>query len=442
MTIKHSLPDDSTPADAPPSYEPLGAGSSNQDYGSEKPPVVGQMAGPSRLSLHSPLLSPTPLPLKSQSLSSSSSAGPSPTNNKGKGRASNSGWFTLTQSPQARTRREVRTTVLGLVRDLIQEHNSPVTIHTGILQSCTDACASNSLSFSSLLQEKSIESHTSLYWTIVKRLPDEHHEVEAQQGPDLLSAIISFASPLKQETISDIWLACITMSDQALFQRLRLSPEFAFISGVDRLLFGITIPPEDIEVEYLPGDGGAFAANVVIPHFYKRMVVRKSIAVQFIARNRMWQLAFFIAPGFKAYGIDPAAGSWCISLSLLETSPPTFIDSKFLIPEATPPETPKSPVRPEPPSSPCGGVDHVPSNTSEDKPPLWLRLQSRDCQLQAGRVDIPGMSAVLASEYHLSGANIQFGNGKYIQPDEKLRGRLEARLLSERPRLNTDCIIC
>jgi hypothetical protein len=105
-------------------------------------------------------------------------------------------------------------------------------------------------------------------------------------GPDLLSALISYASPLKTDTITDLRLACLATSDQALFQRLRLSPEFAPVSGSDQVLLGMTIPPDDINVEDLPGEAGAFAVDFVIPHFHKRMVVSKNITLEFIARSK------------------------------------------------------------------------------------------------------------------------------------------------------------
>ncbi|KAF8963167.1 hypothetical protein BDZ97DRAFT_1920057 [Flammula alnicola] len=224
----HSLPDDPTPADAPPSYDTLGAGSSNQDHRSEKypRPVIDQPAGPSRPSLRSPLRSPPALPPNSPSFSSS---GPTPTNNKEKERAGS--WFGFIESPQARTTREVRTTVLGLLRRRMRTQ-----LFILVLSSS---------------REVDRKAH-SFYWAIIKRMPDGHHDVEEQQGPDLLSALISYASPLTKDTITELRLACLTTSDQVLFQRLRLFPEFAPASGADRVLFGMTIPPESIEVEDLP----------------------------------------------------------------------------------------------------------------------------------------------------------------------------------------------
>lgn len=202
------------------------------------------------------------------------------------GKARGGNWkFKFSESPEARKEREIRKTILDLLRDVIQEHlsNSPAAV--GILQSCAQVCTSHSVSFSTLLQEKSIENRTPLYWAIVKRLPDEHQEIEDYQGPDLLSALLSYASPLTQATITELRLACLATSDQTLFHRLRQSPEFAPVSGVNQMLLGVTMSPDDIAVEDLPGDGGGFAVDFVIPQFNKRMTVAREIILEFIARS-------------------------------------------------------------------------------------------------------------------------------------------------------------
>ena len=66
-----------------------------------------------------------------------------------------SGWFSPSSSAPSKTPHEVQSTLLGLVRDLVQNHTSssgsPADL--GILQSCADACTSHSVSFSAILQE-------------------------------------------------------------------------------------------------------------------------------------------------------------------------------------------------------------------------------------------------------------------------------------------------
>jgi len=425
---KQPLPEDPVPTELPPSYETLSA--INADYPLSKRSELTLVDHlPSSSSPRSPLNSAPPI--KSPSITSSTSG-----SSKGKGRAAN--WFNFAAS---RTTREVRNTVLGLIRDLVQEQYSSFPAATGILQSCADACTTHSLSLSSILQEKSIENHTPLYWAIVKRLPDEHHQVEDSSGPDLLSALLSYSTPLSPATITDVRRACLATCDQRLFQRLRLSPEFAPVSGVDQMLLGGTIPPDNIEVEDVPGDGGVFVVNFEIPHFHKRMVVSKEIGLEFIARSecftfffpfflllcsnslfeessiyqnfnnlqkdRMWRLEFSIAPENGYDSCRP--GSWCISLSLLETSPPTWIDSRLIIPEATSPSADHhSDHHLNPPLSASSRFKLPPSNASKPKPAIELKLESNE-QLEVARRGQPPKRITVTLQDSLLGAHLQYG---------------------------------
>jgi hypothetical protein len=258
---KAFLPDDPTPFEAPPSYDTVGSHKIHHDVTEKR-------------------LQPIPAPLTSASTYPRSPVSPiakSPSSSKSlkdKGKTSN--WFNFGAS---RTTREVRSTVLRLIRDLVREQHAPGGTALSILESYAEACAGHSLSLPALLQEKSIENHTPLYWAVVKRVPDGDSSV-----PDLLTSLISFASPLTPETISDIRHACLLTSDQLLFQRLRMSPEFSPLSGTDEMLLGGLIPPDDITVEDIPGDEGSFAANFEIVHFQKRMLISKHIELEFIAR--------------------------------------------------------------------------------------------------------------------------------------------------------------
>ncbi|KAG6810457.1 hypothetical protein H0H92_011806 [Tricholoma furcatifolium] len=391
MIIKHSLPDDPTPVDSPPSYEAVHPNANSLQFRNEKTiePLVAESSSSSihARSPYSPSLPQTPA-IKSPSSASA----------KGKGRAPNS-WFNFTAS---KTTREVQTTVLGLIRDLVREQDRPSVASLAILESCADACAGYEISLSTVLQEKSIEGHTPMYWAIVKRPPDGE---ETETGvPDLLTALISYATPLNPKTIADIRHACLLTSDQLLFQRLRMSPEFSPVSGTDEMLLGGSIPPDGITVENMKGDEGAFALNFEIAHFQKRMLVSKRIELDFIARGmllpfdnyslyrlltlsfaaRMWRLEFLIAEESRYYALRqaPRQGSWCISLSLLENSPPTWIDSRLIIPEPVSSSTSPKPTPPSegsqsqsPPLSSL--MDRVRTRTAKPpKSPISIRLTS------------------------------------------------------------------
>lgn len=265
LDSKQPLPDDRLPPDAPPSYDTVAPTSPSTSY-----PRDGKISSPS-----------TPPP----SASSSSSGNPSVitpssikrTSVKGKGP---SYWFNFGASRT--TKENVHSTVLNLVRDLVKQQTSAPGA-SGILDSCSEACHAYDISFSSLLQKKSIENHTPLYWAIIKR-PSEPANPDDY---DLVTALLSRSTPLTQSTISEIRLACLLTSDQALFQRLRLSPAFSPLSGTDEIILGASIPPDTIDVVDVEGDEGAFVANFEILAFQKRMRVSKNIELEFIARGKI-----------------------------------------------------------------------------------------------------------------------------------------------------------
>lgn len=289
---KTPLPNDPTPSEAPPSYDTITAGAqpaAQLDFKSPVPsnPFTSTSASGGSLSPSYP---------SGSSLRSPTSPSPS-ASIKGKGRAQ---WFKLGGS---KTSKDVKATALGLVRDLVREEfQSPAAF--SILQSCAEACASNDVSYSSILQEKSIEGHTPLYWAIVKRKPDENQD-DGTQVPDLLTALLSYSTPLSPATVADIRHACLVTSDQPLFQRLRQTPDFISGSAVDEMLMGVTLPPDDVEVINFPDDEGSFAVNLGIVKFQKRMMISRTITVEFIARGEAFlplQLARPLNPTQVACG--------------------------------------------------------------------------------------------------------------------------------------------
>ncbi|KAF4562700.1 hypothetical protein EYR36_004094 [Pleurotus pulmonarius] len=427
---KTPLPQDPTPTDAPPSYDD-----------------VGSSAGTTRLFPTDAKLPPipdepiTPIPKSPYPKSPI----PSGSSSKGKGPAT---WFSFGFS--SRSGREVRTTVLGLVRDLVRHHNSDATSALGILQSCAEACAAYDLSLSTILQERSVEDHTPLYWAIIKRQPDESMD-EDMQIPDLLTTLLSFSAPLTPETISEIRLACLITSDQQLFQRLRLSPEFSPLSGTDQMILGGSIPPDDITVEDTVGDEGAFAVNMGIVQFQKRMQVSREVVVEFIARCESFQLVLVVMPSQEAaekyHTRSLRPGTWCVTLSLLEHSPPTWIDSRLLIADSgdppgdsvtTPPLTPSA----SPPliSLPFSASPSSPSR--KPKPTISLRLKCSEqlIPLEGARRHPRNAQSVIVTplEDSLMGASLQYSGTSYIAKDSVLRARLEARL--RKP--EAECVIC
>ncbi|KAG5350065.1 hypothetical protein C0989_000383 [Termitomyces sp. Mn162] len=375
---KQPLPDDPAPSDSPPSYETVNADLAHAKFQNEKQLEPVNVFPWRRHS--SATSSPNPTPISKSPTSSAT---------KGNGKET-SFWFPFKASKPTR---EVQATVLGLIRDLVKEQSQNPAASLAILESCAEACSGYDLTLSSILQEKSIEGHTPMYWAIVKRPPDG--EEHGKSVPDLLTALISHATPLSPSTIADIRHACLLTSDQLLFQRLRMSPEFSPLSGTDEMLLGATIPPDAITVENVAGDEGAFTANFEVAYFQKRMLISKHVELDFIARGnypcsillssrefdrlstaRMWRLEFLIAESSKRRDA-PRQGSWCISLSLLENSPPTWIDSRLLVPEPTltSSDTLLSAESSPPPISPSL-MDRLRSRPAKPKPTISIRLQS------------------------------------------------------------------
>ncbi|KAF8901935.1 hypothetical protein CPB84DRAFT_1777047 [Gymnopilus junonius] len=429
------------PSEAPPAYDsialPKSNVNSNQDtWRSFSQQSISLPAGPAPpLPLPPPFKPPTrpatskgtPDPSKSWFTFSSSTSSSS---------ASSSAPSSTPSSVSSRTVNEVRTTVTGLIRNLVvgpQEQNglsgslSPAAL--GILQSCAEACTTHSISLSGILQEKFIESHSPLYWAIVKRPshPEPHNhtpnlldreevaEPEDSEDSDLLGELLSRAKPLSVDTVTELRLGCLATSDQATFQRLRLLiPQFtSSISGADQILLGASLPADDITVEIGVGYEGAFAVNVKIPQFHKRMMISREISLEFIARNRLWRFSFMITPDDVWYG--PPPGSWCISISLQEPSPPTWFDARFVLPNL--------------------------SDDTEEvrKPRNVLRLKSKQ-MMEAPRNSVPATQVVVGLDESPVFGSLQYSGSPYVPADEKLTVRLEVKLRKPIPG-SDECVI-
>jgi hypothetical protein len=193
---------------------------------------------------------------------------------KQKGKARSGGWFD--GFGISRAAKEAKSAVYGRVRDVVEKPAEADSLM--FLEACAGICDAHGLSFSSILQDPSIESHMPIYWAIIK-LP-------SRDDLQLVTAILSYSAPLTQQTLSEIRLACLHVGDQALFQSLWRSPQLALApSGSDQVLLGASATPDTVEVQTLPGDDGAFAAHFRIAKFEKRMKISKQISLEFIARG-------------------------------------------------------------------------------------------------------------------------------------------------------------
>ncbi len=271
--LKKPLPEDPTPVDAPPSYEEYQQYVAFPKPGFPRDEKVSPSASSSKSLPATPVAGPstvvatTPRPIASSPSVSQKKFGKSPLYK----------WFPFGQA--ARTQ-EIKETVLNLVRSVVTVPDPESALQ--ILHSCRDTCAARGLEFSSVLQEPSVEGHTPIYWAIIKR-----PSVDANpSGVDLVKEILAMASPLSNETISEICLACLTNSDQKLFQRLRRTAPFAGLSGTDEVLLGGNTPPDDVLVEEVASDHGDFVVHFCIVLFQKRMRISNRVGIEFIARGQ------------------------------------------------------------------------------------------------------------------------------------------------------------
>ncbi|PIL33720.1 hypothetical protein GSI_04345 [Ganoderma sinense ZZ0214-1] len=426
---KQPLPGDEAdiPGDAPPSYDALDGVPPTPATRDEKAPIASGSTN-----------HPQPHPQSTLSPKSLTSLG------SHTGKRAGPAWYNI--GPSARAVREVRTTLLGLLRDLVKQNDAAGAL--GVLESCADACRTYDLSLSALLQEQSVEGHTPLYWAIINRPthPQGPQNAEDADGarPDLVSALLALAAPLSDATVDEIRLACLHTSDHAFFQTLRRSPAFSPLTGTEEILLGGSVPVDDVDVEDVKADEGAFVARFRIPLFQKRMRISGTIRLEFIAKGRLWELSFIVAKSdFDSrlnYG-NFKAGSWVVRLALLPHSPPTWLDSRLVIEDPrirTHGQDPGPSQPPAPPSSlpfaggPSSLFQAIMAGETDDTPPtststsssarqkvkarVELRLKARE-QLTSGKWD-HNSKIVLALEENALANSLQF---KYVRSRSLLR---------------------
>ncbi|TFY57395.1 hypothetical protein EVJ58_g7045 [Rhodofomes roseus] len=290
-----------------------------------------------------------------------------------------------------------------LTRQLVVEQSAEV-----VLKGCTDACREYGLSLAALLQEPIVEGHTPIYWAVVKCGPGP----QTSFIHELLSAFLTCAAPLTEATLSDIRHACLENPIQELFQWIRRLPAITPLIGAAEVLFSGEVPEDDVVVEELSGDKDMFVGHFRILMFQKRMRVLKHVDIEFIARGRLWCLKVYVATAEDArkmrHGIRP--GAWVVTLSLLEGSQPTWVDSGFIV------------------CNNDGTATQIEGNHAN-----WLRLKHNH-QLTA-----PPHSVSASSFFKDAFAVDCLSSGSpYVQSDGSLSIRLEASLRKE----DTGCIIC
>ncbi|KAH9833991.1 uncharacterized protein C8Q71DRAFT_680550, partial [Rhodofomes roseus] len=337
-------------------------------------------------------------------------------------------WSWIPSPSRTRAAAEVKTTVLGLLKELIKRGDAEPSARS-ILESCEDVCRAYRLSLSSMLQDRCIEGHSALYWAVIKR--SRGLELRTNSQTDVLGAFLTFGAPISPPTLSEIRLACLQKADQTLFQQLRHSSSFAPLSGKDDMLLSSSSARDEVYVEDIASED-AFAVRFRIPMFQQRLRVSKCINLEFIARGRLWAFNFLIASADN-YKLRPIAepGTWVVTLSLLEHSAPTPVDSRLVIQDVSAHPSSETPSSSQPGQSPLRSA-----RLPERRPPIELRLKTGSEDLAPDSYE----NFVAASfKKNPLADRLQYDGSPYVASDGSLDATLEARL-GNNP--DSECVIC
>ena len=220
-----------------------------------------------------------------------------------KAAAAPSRWFPTSIFGLSKTAKQVRSATQEFLRDLLSQARPSEHEWLSLLSNCADTCNAQGLNFSALLQEPFVEGHLPIYWAILKRPPaaaaapaaavktDHSSPASNNSDPDaLVLAILEASFPINAASVADARLACVTVSDNALFVRLGQRYEaFSPRSGTDRVLLGGSDAVDTVTVEEARGSGSnvtaAFTVRFSITQFQLRMRVSKQARIEFIARG-------------------------------------------------------------------------------------------------------------------------------------------------------------
>ncbi|KAF8131805.1 hypothetical protein EV363DRAFT_1479243 [Boletus edulis] len=350
-----------------------------------------------------------------------------------------------------------------------------------------ETCAEHKVSLSTVLQEAFIADHTPMYWAIVN------------YRQELLVALLVHSRPLSIQTVSDIRRACLVTSNQALFHALRTCRyPFHGTDGIqapslrtasDNLLLG-NRPMDEICIQQASDQ--TFVVSFDIHLWQKRMKAVGQVGFEFIASSRIWSVTFFSTdPGSPVAASGKSrrgTNAWHVMISLMESSSPTFFDSRLVVdvplplapePIQTPrlrearsttfPSSTRNPLPPfledrcpsfnlPPPTHPLRCSLSSPRSSTATTPPISIQLGCGNRQL--GRrasarepMEIPATrpdtwsdhgqgytNAIVAPLGEGLESQLLYEHSRYLLPDGTLRGRLEARLVKTES--SKDCIIC
>ena len=157
-----------------------------------------------------------------------------------------------------------------------------------VFLTCAEACETVGLDFATVLQEPLIDGRPPIYWAILNR-PTTFGNGRVTDD-SLVFTLLERCQPLNSSTLAAVRLACMTMSENALLQRLfRRIPELSPLSTSDGMLLGPLDESDAVDVVETRDGTGSFVAHIKILRFRLRMRVSESkcVVAEFVASGAL-----------------------------------------------------------------------------------------------------------------------------------------------------------
>ncbi|KAI0268655.1 hypothetical protein BC834DRAFT_968113 [Gloeopeniophorella convolvens] len=422
----------------------------SQQFTDAPPPYQRALQTPAAPPHAKPRPSPGSVPVSPQPppLGPRSSSAPSAGRRLNKQRTkNNTRWLPTAIFGLSKTAKQVKATSQSILRDLLSQPHPSEQDCLAVLASCAEACSAQELDFASLLQEPFVEGHLPIYWAILKRpaSPVKTDHTAPPGDPDaLVLAIMDASLPLNSQSIADARLGCMTVSDNALFVRLGQRYDvFAQRLGTDRMLLGGADVVDTVSVEEQRNGGGAFRVDFSLAQFQLRMRVSKIAKVEFIARGRLWYLAFAVAGAAGTPNTHPTrSGEWIATLGMGEHSQATWVDARLVVFDRSLPPSPSAPeMTPTAQRMTVRGQAQPPrhpSSAGKERPTISLQLKTGSQQIAPNG---PIREIVVPLSKSSYSSNLQNDASSYVDLDGTLCAQLEVKL-NKTSNPDANCVIC
>ncbi|KAG2116059.1 uncharacterized protein F5147DRAFT_818249, partial [Suillus discolor] len=190
-------------------------------------------------------------------------------------------WFKLCRWVFPRASLQSKEKCLSCIRAIVSSPDYSPSFVAQTVSACVATLPA--AEFSKLLQQPNIEDHTALYWAIVNN------------RREALWAFMDFIPDPSPACYSDLYLAFMMVGDNTLFTQLGLNEMFKPKYKSLRQFLGC--PPDEVQIQEL--SSGRFVASFCVRMFQKRLRTANAIAVEYLARGRIWTLWVYLGSGQK-----------------------------------------------------------------------------------------------------------------------------------------------